>query len=275
MHKKILIPCSKQRERDSIEKFLQVEHDLADFSRNVDADYLVDFANVAGILWSNVGSCISQDIEMNALTPKHGPGATAEKIYGNKKFRIQRWHQRLEKHFPFDLFGVPNMDLQEWEDISGPVELVDPEHEQPVRVTLVPKTLKTPRIIAIEPVCNQFIQQALLEPLVKYIETLGSSAGHVNFRDQSINQQLALSASQDGKYATIDMSDASDRVHKDLVDLMLYKFPTFLEAVMACRSTRATLPDGRTVHLNKFASMGSGLCFPIESMVFFYIMRLD
>jgi hypothetical protein len=32
------------------------------------------------------------------------------------------------------------------------------------------------------------------------------------------------------------------------------------------------MPDGKIVHLRKFASMGSAMCFPIEAMVFYLIM---
>jgi hypothetical protein len=275
MHKKILIPCSNERENAALQKFEEVENELRTGFTGIAESELVDFAKVSGMLWSTLGSSISNDIEMGSLVPKHGPGATAEKISGNSKFQVRRWHSRLERLFPMDQYLVPNMDLDLWEEMIKHVELVDPAQEDPVRIVLVPKTLKAPRIIAIEPVCNQYIQQALLRPLVKALETTGASEGHVNFRDQKINQDLALSASKDRKYATLDMSDASDRVHEKLVDLMLYTFPVLKEAVFACRSTTACLPSGRTVQLSKFASMGSGLCFPIESMVFFTICILS
>jgi len=34
------------------------------------------------------------------------------------------------------------------------------------------------------------------------------------------------------------------------------------------------MPDGEVIHLKKFASMGSALCFPIESMYFFTVVLL-
>jgi hypothetical protein len=43
------------------------------------------------------------------------------------------------------------------------------------------------------------------------------------------------------------------------------------EAVEACRSEKAKLPDGTVVPLRKFASMGSALCFPVEAMYFYTI----
>jgi hypothetical protein len=74
--------------------------------------------------------------------------------------------------------------------------------------------------------------------------------------------------------ATLDLSEASDRVHAALaVDLLGCK-PDLMRAIFACRSSTAKLPNGDIVSLKKFASMGSALCFPIESMVFFTLCVL-
>jgi hypothetical protein len=154
------------------------------------------------------------------------------------------------------------------------LQVLEPGAEPPVRVVTVPKTLKTPRIIAIEPLCMQYTQQSLLQPMVKSIESDPMSAGHVNFTDQSINQRLAQEGSKSGKYATIDLSEASDRVSLNLASLMFESCPEVWDAILSCRSSRAELPDGRVLDLQKFASMGSALCFPVESMVFYTIAIL-
>jgi hypothetical protein len=104
------------------------------------------------------------------------------------------------------------------------------------------------------------------------IENSSMAGGHVNFRDQSVNQRLALESSYTGQLATIDLSDASDRVPRDLALNMFRAYPEFRDAIDACRSTSAILPDGSLISpLRKFASMGSALCFPIESMYFYTI----
>jgi hypothetical protein len=149
------------------------------------------------------------------------------------------------------------------------VEFVEPEDEAPVRVVFVPKTLKSPRVIAIEPVCMQYTQQSLLKFLVPLIESGGYTGGRVNFTNQTVNQLLALRASENGRLATIDLSEASDRVHQELVRRMLRVCPILSNMVFACRSTRAKVPSGEIVTLNKFASMGSALCFPMEALAFF------
>jgi hypothetical protein len=65
------------------------------------------------------------------------------------------------------------------------------------------------------------------------------------------------------------MSEASDRVSIRHLTKLLSVNPLFLKSVLACRSKSALLPTGEVIHLRKFASMGSALCFPIESLVFF------
>jgi hypothetical protein len=62
------------------------------------------------------------------------------------------------------------------------------------------------------------------------------------------------------------MKDASDRVSWELV---AYLFPgAWVDALYATRSPRTKLPDGTIVNLNKFAPMGSAVCFPVEALIF-------
>jgi hypothetical protein len=91
--------------------------------------------------------------------------------------------------------------------------------------------------------------------------------GHVNFTDQRINRKLALYGSMGAGWVTLDMKDASDRVSVPLVE-RLFERTHLLEYLMDTRSSKTRLPNGELVTLNKFAPMGSALCFPIEALVF-------
>jgi len=117
----------------------------------------------------------------------------------------------------------------------------------------------------------QMWQQPVKTLMVKALESSKLTKGHLNFTDQSINQNLALLSSKDGKLATLDLSEASDRVHKDPVYRMLNVNPSLRDLVFITRSKRAAVSKSEFVDLNKFASMGSALCFPIESL-YFYIL---
>lgn len=318
MFKKILLPCSTERERKSYESYLETDRSVAEFEERLSYAWtsgpyvdrsssrsrveglgfprslrgkqsglssdsseaiaplqhsspleLDHFRNVARLLWGATINNESVRFDAERVVPRHGPGATAERISGNRKFTLRKWHRRLDHSFPSDLFCIPNAG---YFDELDRIEYVDPEHETPVRVISVPKTLKTPRIIAIEPVCVQYTQQAVMEVLVDLLESRPLTRGKINFVDQTVNQKMALASSVNGSFATLDLKDASDRVSSQLVWEMLASTPHFREMVFACRSLRADVPNHGIHTLARFASMGSALCFPIEAMLFYTII---
>jgi hypothetical protein len=164
-----------------------------------------------------------------------------------------------------DLHLIPN---HRFSDDLGLVDVLEPGAETPVKVVLVPKTLKTPRVIAMEPTCMQYMQQAILRCFLEHYKRDDFLRNVIGFDDQEPNRFLAYRGSIDHRTATLDLSDASDRVSYKLVKTMLSRWPHISEAVDATRSRRAELIDGRVIRLAKFASMGSALCFPFEAMVF-------
>jgi hypothetical protein len=147
------------------------------------------------------------------------------------------------------------------------VDILEPGAERPVRVITVPKTLKTPRIIAIEPTAMQYMQQALLELIVRGVQSDSILYSLLGFDDQISNQVMAKKGSLDGSLATIDLSDASDRVSNQHVRALTSYFPWLTSAVDSTRSRKADV-RGQVIRLAKFASMGSALCFPFEAFVF-------
>jgi hypothetical protein len=263
--KKIEIECTHSRVQSALTSYVSVEQAFETFSVS-EEDY-ASFTSVSFMLWSD----LIRTSVVSDLRPRHGPGATAERVSGNQKFVWQFWNDRLEPYFPvvgnaYPL-GIPT-DSLEFEKLT----IVSQDDELPVRVTPVPKTLKGPRIIAIEPACMQYVQQGIRDDLYGRLESFRYTAGHVNFRDQSVNQKLAVLSSIDGRLATIDLSDASDRVPRSLALEMFSSNPDFMDAIDACRTTKAQLPDGTIIGpLRKFASMGSALCFPVEAMYFYTI----
>jgi hypothetical protein len=264
LFKKVELECSPQRRAQALANYVDVERLNSCYTPPGPDD---SFYRVSDLLWGSVLAGFNPA----DMVPKHGPGAVVEGNRGNAKYLWQRWHERIENFFPFWGFAMPvrASDSPLSEEPDG-VTFVSSEEEQPVRVVFVPKTLKSPRVIAIEPMCMQYAQQALRDFLYTRIESHVLTAGRVNFRDQSENQRIALASSESGQYATIDLSDASDRVPLSVVTEMLRSLPDLRDAIMACRSTGALLPNGVTVTpLSKFASMGSALCFPIEAMYFY------
>jgi hypothetical protein len=262
---KVEMDCTPERVAAAIDNFKGIENEFQAFS--LPEEERAEFLAVSRLVWDNMVS----DFSTSHVLPKHGPGATADRIAGNGKYVWRRWHERLELYFPLIDNGYP-LGLPESSEELEIVSLVPESDEQPVRVITVPKTLKSPRVIAVEPVCMQYVQQGIRDFLYERIESFWLTRSRINFRDQSINQRLALASSCDGRLATIDLSEASDRVPLDLALEMFNGNSLLRECIEACRSTKAQLPDGTLISpLRKFASMGSALCFPVEAMYFYTI----
>lgn len=262
---KILLPCTPARNEKAILGFLECESDIRRSDRTISPVLLQEFKRISLLLFGDVMSEVSTAIYDGDVIPRHGPGATADGLRGNAKFDLAEWTHRLEDVFPYGDNAIPNWRYNYRLD---PVDIREPGRERPVKVTLVPKTLKTPRIIAIEPTCMQFMQQAIMERIVKCLETDNTVRGMVGFQDQTPNQRMAKKGSIDGSLATIDLSEASDRVSNQHVRVMVESFPWLAKGLDATRSRKADVPGKGVIRLAKFASMGSALCFPIEAMVF-------
>lgn len=267
--KKPRISCSPQREAEAIMRFKTIEEELNDQSAAISRkDTLLD--TVATILWSSVFPTVDHD----SIVCGHGPGVTADRRLPNERRRIREWYQRFESSFPCADHAFPNYGLA-WsggcsEGVSG-IKFIDLKDESPVRVVFVPKTLKAPRVIAIEPSVMQFVQQGLSRWMVSTLEDHRLTRNSVRFSDQTTNRRLAYEASVNRRLATIDLSDASDRVHLDLVRRIFSSSP-IKDYLDDARSLHADLPDSTNIILNKYASMGSALCFPVEACVFYTLV---
>lgn len=280
---KVLVEPNERRVRATVRGFVETEEEVkrADASRT--DDEVARFRRMSALLWSEVlqrvdnvlfweheGPRVS-DPEWPYVRPKHGPGATADRKAGNRKYDFAEWSQRLERVFPFGEYAIPN-----WRYYSrlDRVDFLEPGSERPVRVITVPKTLKAPRIIAIEPSYMQYMQQGVKDLLVQSIRDDYVMGKVVGFDDQWRNRVLACEGSLTGSLATLDLSEASDRVSNQLVRTMLDRWPHLFEAIDATRSRRADVPGFGVLRLAKFASMGSALTFPIEAMVFATVVFL-
>jgi len=258
---KILAECEPSRVRKAFSEFVQCEQEVRE---NLFSSDLTGFGRIASLLFASTFSKIDSDVYYGRLIPKHGPGATADSLYGNQKFRQVTWPCRLEPYFPYGEMVLPNWSF--WEQLEE-VDFLEPDAEIPVRVVSVPKTMKTPRIIAIEPTAMQYAQQAILRSFREAIRDQLPNR-FIGLDDQTPNQRMAHRGSSKGDLATLDLSEASDRVSIELVSKLLANHRHLHDAVMACRSRRALMPSGDVVFLAKFASMGSALCFPMEAAVF-------
>lgn len=256
---------SVARERRAMSEFVQCEQDVRESDAQLSDREMRSFCAVSDLLFASVFSRVDREVYDGELLPKHGPGATAERLSSNGKYVMQSWTARLDEAFPVGDYLLPNYRFYDGLDR---VNILEPGAEIPVRVITVPKTLKSPRIIAIEPAAVQYCQQAVLRALLDSINRDRLLSRMLGFSDQEPNRFMACQGSLRNDLATLDLSEASDRVSNQLVRAMLRNHPHLLRAVQAARSRKADVPGHGVVRLAKFASMGSSLCFPFEAMVF-------
>jgi len=271
MFGKIQLPCSDVRERAAMRGFIECEKEVKDAQSTLSPRLIEDFGRMSALLFRDVFTVVDHEAYYGEMIPKHGPGATADRLRANAKYQLSEWTDRLESIFPSGEYLLPNWSFV---DQYFGIDHLEPGSERPVRVISVPKTLETPRIIAIEPTAMQYAQQAVLRSLRKALQRNDTLWNLLGFLDQTPNQRLAKEGSQYRNLATLDLSEASDRVSNQLVREMLLHHPWLYRAVDACRSRKADVPGQGVIRLAKFASMGSALTFPIESMVFLTIVFL-
>lgn len=275
---KVKQDCGPERNSQAYSAYVRTDQEIAEhldaFTSSPNWWHRVELLKKSvRVLFGEVLSQMERKLYEGDLVPKHGPGATADRLRGNAKFHQLEWTERLEGLFPFGEYAIPNFRYHQ--EVVPQVNFLNPADERPVRVVLVPKTVTTPRVIAIEPTCMQYMQQAVGRALTDLLETRTFPGGVDNpaswflgFTNQVPNQLMALVGSEDGSLATLDLSEASDRVANWLVEVMFEDFPWFAEAIQVCRSLRADVPEHGVIPLHKYASMGSALTFPIEAMVF-------
>jgi hypothetical protein len=268
---KVEIKCSPKRILNAFAQFMECEQDVRRYDKLTSRDQLLRLRRMGSILFGDLFSKVDLAIYNGDIVPRHGPGSTADRLIANAKYNQRVWTRRLEELFPSSEYLYPSH--RYWREAQR-VDILEPGMEIPVRVISVPKTLKTPRIIAIEPTAMQYMQQAILETFVSEVQKDSLLYAFLGFDDQITNQSMAQQGSLDGSLATLDLSEASDRVSNQHVRELLSNHPWLFKAVDATRSRKADVRGYGVIRLAKFASMGSALCFVVEAMVFLTVCFL-
>lgn len=130
-------------------------------------------------------------------------------------------------------------------------------------ISFVPKTAKTHRTIAVEPLLNGYVQKGIDNVMRKRLKRVG-----IDLSDQTLNQGLALFGSlpdESDPYVTIDLSSASDSISIELCRNLLP--PEWFDLLNSTRSPTYHLLGMKHTY-QKFTSMGNGFCFPLETLIF-------
>jgi len=213
-------------------------------------------------------------VDFEGILPRPGPGSTACGTHPALRYEPHVRYSNIDEIYKYaDYFYCHTEHVGA---VGTTAEHALPNCRDGVsKVRLVNKEYEKPRIICMEPHEYMWFQQGMGSLMRETMQHHPLTAGHVNFDDQSVNQALALQASVDGYYATLDMSEASDRISRPLVAAVFDGVGAERDGIdlatrlVALSNRRAQLPDGRVIELNKFAPMGSSLCFPTMSLVHF------
>jgi len=145
------------------------------------------------------------------------------------------------------------------------------------RNSFVNKTVKVLRIIGIGNSSNMCVQLGVKTVLMRMLK-----ACSIDLSDQSKNRELAYQGSLEGTYAekgsddwleqlsTIDLASASDTVSLGICELLL---PTEWFALLCDLRHESGMIDGTNIVYNKMSAMGNGFTFPLESLIFYSILK--
>jgi hypothetical protein len=196
------------------------------------------------------------------LDGRFGPGAT----FGDRGSRTT---------VPDKMSSEPTLTPSAWTSLSSwastawaracAVEGRLPKTVSGNRFTTVPKDCTKDRGIAVEPSINVFYQLSI----GKLIRSRLSRVGVNLLEGQDIHRRLAGEASTEGHLATLDLSNASDTICKNLVEFLLPR--RWFDVLNDLRSPK-TLFKGEFHLLEKFSSMGNGFTFELETLIFYSLV---
>jgi len=250
--RKVNVPDESQKnlEVEALERYLNIEEDLSLFE-GFDSD-VEDIARLA------------QNIVSETIGPylwlwdtAFGPGATVE-VRGRNIDRSAKYsHLGSYDAYP-ELDPIP---------LEGDDPYPSLTESFASRLTFVPKDRTKVRTINIEPT-NAIWRQKALGNAIR--EALSESPYFVgDLADQTVNSRQAKLGSLDRSCCTIDLSDASDRLSREAVRLVLGD--QLADVIDTLRSSQVVLPDGRVHELRKSSSMGNGACFEVQTLAYWAV----
>lgn len=130
------------------------------------------------------------------------------------------------------------------------------------RVTTVPKSWKTRRVIAVEPDWNSFLQKGVGGLIRSRLQRIGLLLPDAQMRNRALAQEGSIS----GSISTLDLKSASDLVTMGLCEALLPE--DWLQVLYDLRSPVGVMPSGETVTYEKISSMGNGSTFELETLLF-------
>lgn len=205
---------------------------------------------------TRVMTILTAGLDLSDISGKHGPGAVSMRESRDEKWEFRSYSLSIDRYYPFQHYVYSEQDFTDSDRIA--------------RLIAVPKDNDKPRLISSEPTANQFIQQGQMALLYEWFRSHPIIKRCVRLEEQDFNRNFLLE-NPCNSFATLDLSEASDRISVQLVCALLYKREHVRRRLLCSRSTH-TQYKRELIELNTFAPMGSAVCFPVETLVFLSIV---
>lgn len=273
--KKLKGPYKKSMLAEQFGEFVKVDEELGDIDW-----FTPDRLPILQLARQYVKSVI-KDINLSdrKCLPRPGPGATNTHLSKHMRYRPHKLYAQIERHLPFldGWYSSHPYDVVTQSDHYAKLFKHGMKDEPSSRFKFVPKTAGKARGICIEENEVQFLQQAIRRVLTDKILKCPHTKRNLALDDQQVNAALALKASIAKTYCTIDMSEASDRVSRELVSWLFQDNQQLHDALMALSTKWIEPPQEAdwpgSIRTNKFAPMGSALCFPVMTLVHYALCK--
>lgn len=252
---KIPVPVTDKMRNDYVTSFLETEKETKAW--RVDRSNPVSrFARFLTRIQSDRLDLSPDNIQ---TLGRHGPGAVYESLAGSDKNWFRYSSEQLDRYYSWDRFIANPMMVFDLDDSARC-------HERFIqsRLTLVPKTWKGPRGVYISPTSAVFVQIGQDMALKEWC-----SRSWLRWCYDPVSQEpsreLAYMGSYGGHVATLDLSNASDRVPLSLINYLFHR-----QDYLALASTRPVyvwLPNGDKHKMAMLAPMGDGKTFSALTVV--------
>ena len=199
---------------------------------------------------------------------RQGPGRAAgtdarsfyDKMFNAPLTTAHSWlipmYHRYVSHFPEWLVGEQRRTTS-----FGVVKVVAGNS-----LSTVPKKRTIRRTTCKEPSLDMFFQLGLGAIIEEY---LGRELGIRLDSQPYINKALAREGSRSGKYCTIDLKNASDRIGRKMAGVF---FPR-LAGLITTVSSSKTSYKGHSRETYMLSTMGNGCTFPFQTLLFSTVVR--
>lgn len=204
-----------------------------------------------------------------SLDPRHGPGSTYALRKDEACIHVKNTtildcsyqFQNLWSILTTDWYSTKRAICPFGNPVDPLLSVVVPGDE----FAIVPKTIFGPRTIAYQPTANMMGQLAVGDVIANRFRRYSS----IDIRTAQSDHHFYVTVGHD-VFGTIDLSSASDSISRSLVEYLLPPSWFKLLDSMSCKQTKV----GEKWYPNaKFMPQGCGFTFPLETCIFYSIVK--